>query len=1278
MKQILRRLILLISLASTAAILPQKASATHLVGSDISYACLGGNTYRVELTFYRDCKGSLPPNGVGIVFRSASCNQFFTDTLLQVAGTGGEITYPCPTVITSCEDPLSTIPGIQQYRYSGIITLPMQCADWVISWSYCCRNCDITTLNLPSPCVVGSNPGMYIETTLDNLNFTCNSSPQFSNVPVAFLCVGQNFTYNHGVTDPDGDSLVYSLVDPLQDSLGSIMSVPFLPGYTGINPISSSPAITIDPQTGDIVMTPTQIEIGVLAVLVQEYRNGVLIGSVVRDMEFYVRNCTNNLPTATGINGTSVRDTTVCPGQQLCFDINSDDIDAGQIVTMTWNQGITGATFTTSGFPHPTGNFCWTPPAGSISTNPYTFTVTVLDDACPNSGFQTYSFNVFVNSPISALNSTDISCHGLTDGTATAVPSSSTGTYTYLWTPGNFSTATISNLTSGIYTVTVSEATTGCVATQTVTITDPPQLTASTSVSSSPCSGTNTGVAIVVASGGTPGYSYSWDTNPITTEDTATGLAAGVYHITITDSRGCVTTDSVTVSPSSTALVVSVDSVSGVLNCFGDTTGFATVSVSGGTPGYTYIWNTNPVQTGPTAINLAAGSYVVTITDTVGCIGTDTISINSAPQLVLTGSSTNSSCGVANGTATVTVSGGTPNYQYAWDTLSATTASISGIPSGIYNVEVTDANGCISSVDVPVSDNIPVPFAYVIDDVSCNGYADGTALVVPDSSLTAPFTYTWNTVPPQFTDTAVSLTAGIYIAGVQDANGCLSFDTVQVREPAPIVVTVLSSDASCFGDSTGIASAQLVSGGTAPYTYSWTPYGGSSSIATNLVAGSYDLFVIDAAACSTFVNVQIDSPPQIAVTVTSTIQPTCYAGSNGSIDISVAGGLGSYNYAWNPGGATSQDISNVDAGIYVVTVTDQNNCSTQQTVNLNQPSPVLAIAGPDTAMCSGTSIQLAASLLTGQSGVWSSTTGITFAGITDPNTTAGNLSPGFNQVTWTVTDANGCTASDDVTVFNYTTFVADAGVDTAFCGLAQIQLNATAYTGFNGIWSSSGNSAFNDPTLPNATADLLDYGTDTLTWIISNGACTGADSRIVTADQPVSSDAGAYQELCIDHGQLLAIGLTYGQGSWTIQAPGQGSIVNPNNDTTDVSALQPGQTVFVWQVTNGTCQSADTVSVDYDNQCDIDLPTGFSPNDDTYNDGYEIKGIEGYPNNSFRVFNRWGNEVYAKENYVNTDWKGQNNNGEELPEGTYFVVLTIKNSEIKKNTYVDLRRYVSK
>ena len=386
MKELVRRLILLITIAATASLMPQKASATHLVGSDISYTCLGGNTYRIDLTFYRDCRGSAAPLGVGIEFRSASCNQYFTDTLLLVTGTGNEITYPCPTLVTSCDDPASTIPGIQEYQYSGIITFPMQCADWVISWSYCCRNCDITTMLVASPCLEGTNPGMYIAATLDNLNLSCNSSPRFTNIPVAFLCVGQNFTYNHGVIDPDGDSLVYSLVNPL---INATDSIPFLPGYSATNPITSSPAFAINSATGDLTLTPTQIEVGVVSVLVEEYRNGVLIGSVVRDMEIYVRACSNNLPTASGINGGASRDTSVCPGTNLCFNILSNDIDPNQIVTMSWNQGITGATFTVSGFPFPTGQFCWTPTPADVRPTPYTFTVTVTDDACPNVGFHT-------------------------------------------------------------------------------------------------------------------------------------------------------------------------------------------------------------------------------------------------------------------------------------------------------------------------------------------------------------------------------------------------------------------------------------------------------------------------------------------------------------------------------------------------------------------------------------------------------------------------------------------------------------------------------------------------------------------------------------------------------------------------------------------------------------------------------------------------------------------------------------------------------------------------
>ena len=283
MQQLLRRLILFLSLAATVGFMPKKGFATHLAGSDISYTCLGGNSYRVELTFYRDCRGqSGHPNGVGIEFRSASCNRYFTDTLLLVTGSGQEITYPCPGLTTACDDPNSPNPGIQEFKYSGIVNFPAQCSDWVIGWTYCCRNCDITTMVQSLPCTPGTNPPMYISTSLDNLNYPCNSSPHFTNTPIVFVCVGQNFSYNHGAVDPDGDSLVYSLVNPL---INATDSIPFVAPYSATNPISSSPALTINPVTGDINMSPTQVEVGVLSVLVEEYRNGVLIGHVVRDIE---------------------------------------------------------------------------------------------------------------------------------------------------------------------------------------------------------------------------------------------------------------------------------------------------------------------------------------------------------------------------------------------------------------------------------------------------------------------------------------------------------------------------------------------------------------------------------------------------------------------------------------------------------------------------------------------------------------------------------------------------------------------------------------------------------------------------------------------------------------------------------------------------------------------------------------------------------------------------------------------------------------------------------
>jgi hypothetical protein len=285
MKTFLTKNISILFFISIILFKPLYLKGTHLAGAELSYTCITNNTFNVEFSFYGDCNGSGHPLGVGIIVQSISCNVHFDDTIMVVPDSTQQIFFACQDLPTQCDDTSSLSPGIRKFKYSGVITLPMQCSDWVFSWEYCCRNCDITNLPLPA-CLAGSGVGMYVSASLDNLNINCNSTPYFTNPPIMFVCVGQTLIYDHGAIDADGDSLVYSLVDPLIDA---ITPVPFLSGYSATAPIISSPALTIDPFTGDINMTPTQLQVCVLAVLVQEFRNGLLIGHVNRDMQVYVR-----------------------------------------------------------------------------------------------------------------------------------------------------------------------------------------------------------------------------------------------------------------------------------------------------------------------------------------------------------------------------------------------------------------------------------------------------------------------------------------------------------------------------------------------------------------------------------------------------------------------------------------------------------------------------------------------------------------------------------------------------------------------------------------------------------------------------------------------------------------------------------------------------------------------------------------------------------------------------------------------------------------------------
>lgn len=375
--------------------------ASHSMGADLTYECLGGNQYRVVLSFYRDCSGIEAPAAPYVEVNS-SCGDYTVIYLTQVPGTGQEVTPTCDAVNTTCSDDSSPYTGAQEWVYEGIINLDDDCDEWIFSYSSCCRNSAISTIQDPS------NMEVYVESFLDISAVDCNSSPVFSNEPVPFICIGEEFCFNHGAIDPDGDSLAYELINPL---VASGESVTYLPGYSNFNPISSDQPMTFDELTGDFCVTPNMFQVTVMGVLVKEYRDGQLIGSVMRDMQLRTMNCTNSNPYLTGINGSGEFSTSTCLGSEICFDIPTVDPDVLQQLSLTWNEAIPNALFTVGAGLNPVGRFCWDTSIGDVDQGNYCFTATVRDDNCPYLGYQTYSFCINVTSLEMTLgNNQTISC----------------------------------------------------------------------------------------------------------------------------------------------------------------------------------------------------------------------------------------------------------------------------------------------------------------------------------------------------------------------------------------------------------------------------------------------------------------------------------------------------------------------------------------------------------------------------------------------------------------------------------------------------------------------------------------------------------------------------------------------------------------------------------------------------------------------------------------------------------------------------------------------------
>ncbi len=1028
---------------------PLLSEATHISGADITYKYVSGNTYQLSLTLYRDCAGIAAPNAVGVNYSSVSCSFNGTVNLSKLPGTGKEISHVCSTAVTTCRG--GVLPGIQKYEYVGNVTLPMQCSDWIFGYSVCCRNCAISTLSYtPNNC--NGVPGTYVEATLNNLFSTNNSAPVFTNIPVAFFCIGQTFHYNHGADDPDGDSLVYSMVTP-RSAPGTFVS--FKPGFSATNPISSSPAITLD-NTGDIVLNPTQVEVGVMTIMVKEYRNGILIGSVLRDMEVYTQSCSNALPIASGANGSTNYDLIACPGKQLTFNINSTDPNSNQNVKMNYLGAIAGATFNSTVAQFPVGTFSWTPTLAQARNQPYTFLLTVQDDNCPFLGFQTYSFSVLVPPLSATIFPTNATCAIPGNGSA-SINAIGFSPFQYQWSVAGNTTSSLTGLSAGNYSCLVSDRY-GCTLNSSITIGAPPVLSLTNlSQNNISCFGQSNGSIFMNASGGVAPLVYSW-TPAISSNLSATNLAPGNYQCIVTDANGCTKTFSTTLTQP--PLLTHVMNTPVNLSCYNVNIGEASVIASGGTAPYQYYWLPGNFTTA-SLTNLAAGNYQAIITDAKGCSTGSSISISQPPLLNATVSSTPALCGVNNGNVKVIPTGGVQPYTYNWTPGNYNSDNYSNLSPGTYNVRVTDANGCVTNSSTNVS-AIPSPVATInsFSNVTCYNGNNGSASVNIVGG-TAPFDYQWSPRGGNNT-TATQLSSGVYSVRVTDANGCSTVTSINIVEPSRLIAFPSSTIGTC-GSSNGSASV-VVQGGVPPYSYRWSSGVLGASVLNNLPAGSYSVNITDANSCllNTIVNVQ--NTGIMNAVLSNTTAPNCFGGNDATATVAVTGGTAPYTYLWSPGNATQNTAAGLEMGRYDVMITDANSCMSILTVMINEPPELLVSTSACVATnCFGAVNGRPQVDVSGGVPPYS----YSWAGHTDVTPYITNQPAGTYTVT--VTDSHGCTVVGDAVVDQPSRISIGATTSSSTCGASNGSASVTTSGGvspYTYSWYPSGSTATQINNLP--------------------------------------------------------------------------------------------------------------------------------------------------------------------------------------------------------------------
>jgi gliding motility-associated-like protein len=968
-----------------------------------------------------------------------------------------------------------------------------------------------------------------------------------------------------------------------------------------------------------------------------------------------------------------------CVALPVCSNSNGS-ITASGTGPFTWyqqtttNPCISGAgfvcgPFTVAGPPVTT----WTSFSSSATVTPASYPVYVTNSTGDSAYVPSFASLPSCSSCAmtgSISSSTNISCNGVNNGSATAAQTGGSGTITYAWAPSGGTAATATGLSAGTYTCTITAG--SCTATATVTITQPSAVSTSTASTAASC-GNNNGSATVTASGGTGTLNYSWNPGGQTTA-TASNLAGGTYTCTVTDAATCTQTVSVVVANGGAPMVSLASQTNN--NCAGGANGSATVSASGGTGTLTYSWAPSG-GTAASAVNLIAGTYTCTVTDAASCTQTQTVTITEPSPISTATSSVNASCGTSNGSASVSASGGTGTLNYSWNPGGQTASTAVNLSSGSYTCTITDGNACTQTVSVVVNSNGgPAVSLASQTNNTCAGDANGVATVSATGG-TGTITYTWSPSGGNAA-TATGLQAGTYSCVVSDAAGCVQTQTVSITEPPAISTATASANASC-GASNGSATV-TASGGTGTLGYSWSPGGQTTSTATALAAGTYTCTITDASACSETVSVVVNNTGG-PVAVAAANGPLC---SGSTINLTSSGGV---SYSWSgPNSFSSANqnpsITNATtaaAGTYTVTVTDAGGCTNTATVTIAvNASPSATATATSNSVCAGGTINLNSN--GGGTYSWSGPNSFSSA-VQNPSIANSTTAA---SGTYTVTVSSGtCTAAATISVTVNAIPVVVASSNGPVCSGGSANFTASgggtyAWTGPAGFTSSSQN-----PTV--VITGTVNAGTYSVVVTGANGCTNSASVSLAVGSNSSSSvntsfcQGGSY---ILPDGNIATSGGTYTDtlssfaGCDSIittnlvmsPTPNVGVAVTSNDTITlgqSVTLTASGALTYVWDnaSTASTIIYTPSATGDYtrcvygtssagciDSQCvdihvkkldcgELFLPNAFSPNGDLANDELCIYGSACITSLEFRIFDRWGEKVFESTD-PNFCWDG--------------------------------------